>query len=145
MDFKKLAIDITVFLTPFFPYLVLAREEAIKEVGKKFGEAIWNKAKSLWGRLRSPSLEGVAVILAEAPNDKSSQATFAKLLSRQLQSFPEEIVRELIKMMKEDSAVQTILIREGSTARDLLQRLSRNGVQEIEVSASQVGNITQEQ
>ena len=56
MDISSLATSVVVFLTPFFPYLLSAGEEAIKQVGKKFGEAAWEKAKALWEKIQEPNL-----------------------------------------------------------------------------------------
>ncbi len=40
------------FLAPFLPYLLKAGEKAAEEAGKKLGEAAWERAKGLWGKLK---------------------------------------------------------------------------------------------
>ncbi len=57
----ELSQQVTTFLAPFLPYLLKAGEKAAEEVGKKLGADAWEKAKSLWGRLRSkPNVAQVA-------------------------------------------------------------------------------------
>ncbi len=52
MDVTTLAKDVAAFLAPFLPYLLKAGEKAAEEAGKKLGGDAWDKAKSLWGKLR---------------------------------------------------------------------------------------------
>lgn len=49
MDPKMLdlAQKIGTFLLPFLPYLLKMGDKAAEEVGKKIGEAAWDKAKAL--------------------------------------------------------------------------------------------------
>lgn len=143
MDFTKLATDIAVFLTPFLPYLVLGGEAVAKEVGRKFGEATWERAKSLWHKIQSPSLSGVAEALAENPNDPDFQTALAKLLIKQLETFP-HLAAELKSTMGEDEAIQTVLVAYESKVRDIHQRLGQHGEQKVTIQGSQARDITQE-
>ncbi len=75
MDIPKLATEIANFLAPFLPYLIMAGEAAAKEAGKKFGEAAWNEAVTLWGKLKpkvdeKPVLKEAAEKVARKPEDK---------------------------------------------------------------------------
>lgn len=145
MNFSSLATNIVVFLTPFLPYLILGGEEVIKELGKKFGETTWEKAKLLWDKIKNPNLDGIATALAENPEDEDFQVTLAKLVAKQLQTTP-ELALELASMIRETAAIQTILVEQNSKAKDILQRLSKTGTQETTIrESSQAGNITQEQ
>jgi hypothetical protein len=150
MDLKKLATDVIVFLTPFFPYLVLGGEAAAKEAGKKLGEAAWTKAMSLWDKIRSlgrdnAKLSKTIELLAEDPGDEDTQFILAKSLAKQLESSP-ELATDLISIIKDDKAVQVILVEHGSKVKDVHQRLiSETGEQKIIVRGSQTRNITQEQ
>jgi hypothetical protein len=45
MDITTLAKDVTLFLTPFLPYLLKAGEKAAEEAGKKLGGDAWERAK----------------------------------------------------------------------------------------------------
>ena len=53
MDLAMLAKELTAFLVPFLPFLVKAGEKVAEEAGKKLGGDAWEKAKGLWGKLRS--------------------------------------------------------------------------------------------
>lgn len=149
MDIKQIATDVTVFLTPFLPYLILGAGEAAKEVGKKFGQATWEKAQSLWNKIKNsaqddPKLNRAILTLAEDPDDEDFQLILAKSLAKQLEVSP-KLATELLNLMKDDKAVQTILIEHGSKVKDIHQRLSKSGRQETTVRGSQTGDITQEQ
>lgn len=146
MDYKQLATDVTIFLTPFLPYLILAAEESVKEVGKKFGEATWGKAKSIWKKITNSSsdtspIQTFATTLAKNPNE-IFQASLAQVLAEQLERSP-QLATEILNMMKEDKAVQKILIEQQATAKNILQKLSSSGTQDVTVRGSTVGNITQ--
>jgi hypothetical protein len=144
MDLTKLATEIAVFLAPFFPYLILAGEATAKEVGKKLGEAAWKKAESVWNKIQNPQLIGVAEALAESPSDEDFQTALAKLLFRHLEACP-ELATELMYMIHDDEAVQTVIVEYGSKVKSIQQRLSKTGRQEATIRGSQAGDIIQEQ
>jgi formylglycine-generating enzyme required for sulfatase activity len=75
MDIPQLAAEIAKFLAPFLPYLIMASEAAAKEAGKKFGEVAWNKAVTLWEKLKpkveeKPLLKEATEKVARKPEDK---------------------------------------------------------------------------
>lgn len=149
MDFKQLATNISLFLAPFLPYLISGGEEAIKVVGKKLGESSWEKAKILWRKINifvkdDPKLKGVSIALAEEPQDQDFQVAFAKLLVTQLENLP-ELADELFDLMKDDQSVQKVLIDQHSKVKNIFQRLSQSGSQEIVIRSSQAEDINQEQ
>lgn len=145
MSFPGLAAKIVVFLTPFLPYLILGGEEVVKELSKHFGKTAWEKAELLWSRIKSPSLDGVAKALAENPEDEDYQVTLTKLVDKQLQATP-ELALELAAVIDESTVIQKVLVERHSKVRDVLQRLSKPGIQETTIrESSQAGNITQEQ
>ena len=101
MDIPTLSKDIVVFLTPFLPYLLTMGEKAAEEAGKKFGADAWERAKTLWDKLRpkveaKPAAQDAAQNVAETPNDEDALASLRlqlkKLLSED-QSLTEEITR----------------------------------------------------
>lgn len=149
MDIRQLATDMAVFLTPFLPYLILGSEEVAKEIGKKFGQTTLEKAKTLWEKIKKPAkndpkLQSAIVNLAEDPNDEDFQLILVKSLARLFETSP-ELATELIGIMKDDKAVQSVLVEYGSRVKDIRQRLSKTGKQEVTVRDSHTGNITQEQ
>ncbi|MCP4402276.1 MAG: hypothetical protein GY801_33850 [bacterium] len=151
MDYGQLATQITVFLTPFLPYLVLAGETTAKELGEKFSETAAEKAKSLWSKIigskpkESSAITDMATTLAKNPNSEIFQAALAEVLSKHLDTSP-ELVTDLMTMMNEDKAIQKVLVEQASTVNHIVQKLSTRGTQDITVSGqSQAGDITQEQ
>jgi hypothetical protein len=150
MDYKQIAAEIIIFLSPFLPYLVSAGEETAKEIGKRFGETGFEMVKSLWSKIKNSAkdtqkLNGVATALATDPDNEHLQSALAEIVAKQLASSP-KLAGELINLMKNDQAVQKILVEEGSKVKDIYQRLSKfGGDQSIVVRGSQADSITQEQ
>ena len=78
MDVTQLAQSVTLFLTPFLPYLLKAGEKAIEETGKNMAGDAWEKAKSLWAKLgskieASPAALEVAQKAVSKPQDERVQ------------------------------------------------------------------------
>lgn len=150
MDFNQISTEVTVFLTPFLPYLVLAGEATAKEVGKKFGEAAWSKAKSLWGKLadvaqRDSKINSAVTGLADDPTDEDYQLILVKALAKQLEAAP-ELATALVSLMKDDQAVQKVIVENKSKVKNIRQSLSTTGIQKATVSGvSEAGDITQQQ
>lgn len=71
MDFGQLARDLTSFLAPLLPYLQKAGEKAAEEAGKGMGGETWEKAKSIWVKLR-PKVEGKPAAI-EAAQDATKE------------------------------------------------------------------------
>jgi hypothetical protein len=103
----SLVAQVVSFLTPFLPYLLKAGkkagEELAGEAGKKFGDAAWEGAKHLWGKLRPKIEERPAALeavqeVANAPSDPDAQAAVRVQLKKILsadESFAAEIARLL--------------------------------------------------
>ncbi|MFX0206717.1 MAG: hypothetical protein ACFFDT_12090 [Candidatus Hodarchaeota archaeon] len=149
MDFNQLATDVTLFLAPLLPYLILSGEATAKKIGEEFGEVTLAKAKTLWDKIKKSAqddtkLQGVATALAEYPDDEDFQVTLAKLLAKQFAT-SSELAEELMKILKEDKAIQTVLIEQESKAKNISQRLSKSGTQQVKVrDKSEVGDVNQE-
>jgi len=99
MDITTLAKDVTLFLTPFLPYLLKAGEKAAEEAGKKLGGDAWERAKTLWGKLRpkveaKPAAQEAVADAAAAPQDEDAQATL-RLQLKKLLAEDEELAREI--------------------------------------------------
>jgi hypothetical protein len=108
MDIATLARDVSIFLAPFLPYLVKGGEEAAKEAGKKFGGAVWEPARALWGKLQ-PKVEAKpaaqeAVQYASAEPDKDQART---VLAWQLEMLLKEnpaLAADVAKILDEAKA-----------------------------------------
>ncbi len=101
MDIGTLAQDLTAFLAPFLPYLVEAGKKvgsrASEEIGKRFGEAAWQKAQALWDALRGkPNVEQVARTAAALPDN---------------QALREALREEIERALAEDQALATTVMR----------------------------------
>ena len=89
VDAAALAKEVTPFLAPFLPYLLKAGEEAAKEAGRKFGADAWERAKTLWARLRprveaSPAAKEAVLDAAATPDDADALAAFRHQLKKLL-------------------------------------------------------------
>jgi hypothetical protein len=89
MDVTTLAEDLAVFLSPFLPYLLKGGEKAAEEAGKKLGGDTWDRAKSLWAKLRpkvedKPAAQEAVRDAAAAPNDEDIQAALRLQLRKLL-------------------------------------------------------------
>jgi hypothetical protein len=102
MDIATLAVTMTSFLSPLFPFLIKGTEEAAKEAGKKFGSNAWEKAKELWDKIsKTKSVEEAAKDLVKVPNDEDFEASLRKELKKLLQDQP-VLAQELLQLMQSD-------------------------------------------
>lgn len=93
MDPQTLAQQIVPFLTPFLPYLLKAGEKAAEEAGNKLGGDAWERAKTLWGKLRPgvearPATQEAAQDAAAAPDDADARAALRHQLKKLLAEDP---------------------------------------------------------
>lgn len=85
---------IATFLAPFLPYLVRKGEAVADRAIDEFGAAAWERAQTLWGKLR-PSVEGkegareAAEAAAESPDDETARAALEFQLRTLLASDPD--------------------------------------------------------
>ena len=99
MDIQALATNVTGFLAPFLPYLLKAGEKAAEEVGKKLGADAWEKAKSLWGRLRSkPNVAQIANTVASLPDNQPLRAALQEEVARALEQ-DKSLAQEVAQLM----------------------------------------------
>jgi hypothetical protein len=94
-------VALTAFLAPLLPFLVKGGEEAVKEIGTKFGSEIWERAQVLWATLRpkvesKPAALEVVQDVAKDPANELAKAALRyqveKLLSEDAQ-FAQEVAR----------------------------------------------------
>ena len=95
----ELSQQVTTFLAPFLPYLLKAGEKAAEEIGKKLGADAWEKAKSLWGRLRfKPNVAQVAETVAALPDNQSLRAALQEEVARALEQ-DKSLAQEVARLM----------------------------------------------
>ncbi|MBE7534560.1 MAG: SUMF1/EgtB/PvdO family nonheme iron enzyme [Anaerolineales bacterium] len=119
MDIPQLAAEIAKFLTPFLPYLISAGETAAKKASEKFGEAAWNQAQTLWGKLKPkaeerPLLKEAEEDLKENQSDEDAQATFRRQLTKTLEA-DESFAKIIAETVNFENAVNIGGNVEGST------------------------------
>lgn len=90
MEIATLAAGLASFLGPLIPYLVKGAEQVSGTLGKKLGEAGWEKGKAIWDRLRGRLGEDAALKeAAESPEDPDVQAALRVAIGRVLKEDPE--------------------------------------------------------
>lgn len=120
MDITTLAKEITLFLTPFLPYLLKVSEKAAEEAGKKLGSDAWERAKGLWDRLRPKvearpaAREAMADVVAE-PQNEDAQAAL-RLQLRKLLAEDEELAAEIGRQWAATQAAGVTIIASGERA-----------------------------
>jgi hypothetical protein len=148
MGIAEIATAAVALLAPYLPYLVSAAKGAAEAIGKKGGEAAWTKAQEIWTKITSPAadspaLQGAAAVLASNPEDSTYQTTLAKVLAARLESDP-NLARELAQLLGGPDAIQTVLIKQGSLGQRIMQTLTGDAKQSVEISDRSVGtDITQ--
>jgi len=151
MEINKLATDLTIFLTPFLPFLLTGTTEAFKAMGKNLGEATSNKARVLWKKIWSSckkdqtdqTLENFAEALSKNQN-KIFQASLAQIIANHLENHS-PLAEELNNLIIDDKAIQNILIEHGSEVDDIMQEMFKSGEQEIIIRGSKTGKLLQKQ
>jgi hypothetical protein len=108
MDPATLALGLSAFLAPALPYLLKGGEEAAKEAGKKFGDAVWGRAQDLWGRLRlkveaKPAAVEAAEDVAKAPDREQARSALAWQLEKLLKEDP-TLAADLARRVEESRA-----------------------------------------
>jgi hypothetical protein len=106
MDIALLANSLTVFISPFLPYLVKMGEKAAEDVGSRFTAGAWDKAKTVWGKLQpkvvaKPILQVAIEDLAKSPDDKDSQ-TVLEIQMKKMLNEDQEFAKEIFRLMQEE-------------------------------------------
>jgi hypothetical protein len=118
MDIPELANALTLYLAPFLPYLLKAGEKAAEEAGKKLGEESWNKAKSLWSKLR-PKVEAKSSALeaaqdvGESPSDEDALASLHQQVKKLLNIDPSLADELSALLVTNDASIQVIVSGKG--------------------------------
>jgi hypothetical protein len=97
------------FLAPFFPSLLNLGTKAAESAASQFGTDAWEKAKSLWGKLRpkveaKPLAQGAVQELAQNPQDEDAREAFTKQLQKILEADP-TLAAEIESLLQEDAEI----------------------------------------
>jgi hypothetical protein len=105
MDWGQIATQAAAILAPLMPYLIKAGEKAAEEAGKQIGGNVWDKAKSMWGRL-APKVEAKPAALeaaqdvAGSPDDKEAHEALRYQLKK-IFAEDESFGREIAQLLEE--------------------------------------------
>ncbi len=127
----QLLQQLTTFLTPFLPYLLKAGEQAAEEAGKKLGEAAWERAKTLWARLRPkvearPAMQETVRDVAVAPDDPDAQAALRL---------------QLKKLLTEDPALAAEMTRLWEQAKSAGVTVTASGTRSVAIAGDVSGSV----
>jgi hypothetical protein len=145
IDIAQLAVVITSALAPFTPYLM--------EGGKKFaqgaGQAGWEKAQDLWGKIKArwgddKAIQGTAMLVSADPENNDWQTQLAKTLALRLEKDP-EFAKELIDAFGGESVVQQVLAINTSWVSNVTQAIEGSrGKQEVKAdNKSNISSVNQ--
>jgi len=126
MDWKAVAEQVVAVLLPVAPVLTLAANEALKALGKQFGEvsakAALEKGKALWARIKArfaKDKEVTQTMALFADNPEAFETALARVLEKRLAQ-DEDFGREIGSMLAEavaDKEVATFLVHVHGRAR----------------------------
>src|SRR5947207_3022354 len=97
-DVGQVTATVVTALAPFMPFFIDAGKSAglklAEVIGEKGGEAAWDKAQALWGKLKErfgedPELISAATMVAAKPNDETRQIMLAEVLGARLKGNPD--------------------------------------------------------
>lgn len=133
-------------IAPFMPYLIAAGKAGGKKltetIAAKGGEAAWNKAQTLWGKINEKfgdalDVQGAANVVASNPEDESFQQVLIKTLSARLQKEP-DFAQELLDLLGGKKAVQRVLADSGSSVERVKQQMEGSGEQLVHATEHSV-------
>lgn len=124
-------MDLTL-IAPFLPHLIKlggkATTTATDAIAKKFGEAAWTKAQTLWQRLHpsieaSPDLKDATEKAAAKPDSAPRQAVFQEELETLLTQNP-DLAKDLAQILNQDAP-------DGTPSIQIVQNVTGNNNQTI--------------
>lgn len=135
MDLTKLAAELVAYLGPFLPYLKKTGETVADEVGKKFGEGVWEGAKALWTKLgprvaAQGQAQGAVEVLVKRPDDPRAKGAVELQLEEILAADP-DLAGEVAQLLAAAGprATWAHLVGDGAIAQgDGAVAAGRNGI-----------------
>jgi hypothetical protein len=149
MDIGLISAAVATILTPFLPILTNMVKAGTETIAQKGGEAAFNKAQTLWDKVKphfakDEDVYDAAKMLARHLEDKSRQTTFETVLATSLENNP-KLAEELLKLIGGPKAVQKVLIEARSRGTGIHQEMvGANGEQNVHVTGNSEGtDLTQ--
>jgi hypothetical protein len=146
VDIGQITAATVTTLAPFMPFLIEAGKAGGKKlaevIAEKGGEAAWEKAQSLWSKLKTrlgddPEVTIVATMVAAKPEDEPRQTMLAEVLGAHLRENP-DLAQELFDLLGRQEAVQQVLAHRSSWVEDVTQRMKGRGKQTVQASDDSV-------
>ncbi len=112
---KQLAQQVTDFIEPVIPYLVIGSKKAAEEAVKKIGHDIWKRKRKLWEKLysrKTPELREAAGNMVVAPYDPEVKQVMVQEILKLLEQDPDLAIG--VSSFMEDEVTQKILSQESS-------------------------------
>ena len=107
IDITSIAKGITDLFAPLLPYLLKGDEEALKVLGKKFGETLSEKVKGVWERLSgNEAVKRAAQDIVTSPDDPDAQVVLRFQLKQLMANDPALI--EALGELLQDTQQQRI-------------------------------------
>jgi hypothetical protein len=141
MDTPQIAAAVASILAPFLPYLTEVGKETGKKlaevIAEKGGQAVWEKAKQLWTKLKddadhAPAVQGAAIMVAAQPEDEFNRTALARAIGVYLQKNP-KLAKELLDLLGGSNSVQEVLADKESLVQRVEQEIEGTGMQRIKV------------
>lgn len=147
-DLAEIVASIVTFLSPFLPYITkatkLAGQEAVKKIGELGGETVFEKAKSLYAKIKShknKDLLNATELFSAKPADKKRQELFASVLEEALAK-DKKFKEQILEFFTENRELQEIIANE-SFVRNIRQESNGNGTQSIKARKSIIEGVVQ--
>lgn len=98
IDFGQIGLAVATALAPFMPFLIglskAAGQKFADTIAEKGGEAAWQKAQTLWGKLKThlgddQAMTSAATLVASSPENDSLNMILAAEVGKRLKDKPE--------------------------------------------------------
>lgn len=137
VDVEKIAEEVVAILAPCMPYLIEVSKSGgkkiVEKIAEKSGEAAWDKANKLWGKLKGHFTDNAEIISAINlvtidPNDRNRLLMLSKLLGTYLHKNP-VLTQEIMELLGGREEMQQVLSRNKSLVHRVEQHMNGKGHQ----------------
>ncbi len=137
LNITQVATAAVTALAPFTPYLLelgkAGGKKLVEVIAEKGGEAAWQKAQTIWGKLKNrfgedPEVTSATTLIAVDPEDEDRQATLIKVLSERLED-DQNLAQELFDLLGGQERIQEMVADQGSLMLKVSQKMKGSGKQ----------------
>ncbi|WP_437623823.1 hypothetical protein [Sorangium sp. So ce1151] len=132
-DYASLAQAVVTLLAP---HLAALMTKVTGSIAEKTADAAWNKAGSIWDKVKGlfghgTEVQGAATLVQNQPNEPQYREILSKVLAKRLESEP-ALAGELAAILGGQEGVNRILAEGGSTIRNVEQDNRGSGTNTVE-------------